>query len=148
MHRRPSSDWHISCEGIDLPVSYIAQSFRQFSATLSNVVHLKLEVGPMGNDYLEITDDLEWLHLLCQFSSVQFLYVSQDLTRRIAFALEDINVEMAAEVLPSLDLVYLEGQLASSVEKFVAARQISDRPVTVIDAKVEFSKRLRSTFGE
>jgi hypothetical protein len=74
---------------------------------------------------------------------VQTLHVSRDLAGHVALALEDIAGEMVAEVLPSLDLIYLPGQLASSVEKFVAARQLSDRPVTVL-TKTEFEERLKS----
>jgi len=40
---------------------------------------------------------------------------------------------MVIEVLPSLDLIYLAGQPALSVGDFVAIRQLSDCPVTVVD---------------
>ena len=148
-HPVPLSISHISCEGIDRQLSNIAQSFRRFSTTLSNVVHLRFEVQP-GNSrqFVEGTDDVEWLLFLRQFPSVQSLYVSQDLTGLIALALEDINVTTVAEVLPSLDLICLEGRPASSIERFVAARQLSGRPVTVVDTKTEFSERLASSASE
>jgi hypothetical protein len=49
---------------------------------------------------------------------------------------------MVTEVLPSLDLICLDGQPASSIEKFVAAsaRQLSGRPVTTIDTETEFEE--------
>ena len=147
MCRHPSSIWHISCQGIDLQVPKIAHSFRQFSATLSNVIHLKLEVEREGRQF-EDADEVEWILLLCQFSTIQSLYVSQELAVPISFALEDITVEMSIEVWPSLDLICLEGLPASSIEKFVTARQLSGRPVIVVDTKTEFSERLEFSVEE
>ena len=149
----PSSDWQpaqaiISCEGIDRQFSNITQSFHQLSAPLSNVVHLKLDVEPVGSRQIEGADGVEWLRLLRQFPVVQLLYVSQELAGHVALALEDIAGDMAAEVLPSIDLICLEGQPASSVGKFVAARQLSGRPVTVVDTKTEFNSRLESSVGK
>ncbi len=123
----PSSDWRpagtfVSCEGIDWQVSHIAQVLSQFSATLSNVVHLKLEVGTKKYRQIEGTVDVEWPHLLHQFSAVQTLHVSWELAWHVALALKDITGNMVAEVLPFLDLIYLPGQLASSIQNFVAVR--------------------------
>jgi hypothetical protein len=148
VHRHPLLGGRISCTGINLQVSNIAHSFHRFSSTLSNLVHLKLVVEPKEGRQLEGTDDLEWLVLLRQFSTIQSLYVSHDLAKPIALALENVSVEMVAEFLPSLDLIYFEGRPASSVEKFVAARQLSGRPVTVVDTKTEFDDRLESSVGK
>jgi len=145
----PRGDWRtarttISCEGIDWQVSHIAQVLSHFSATLSTVIHLKLEVQLEGGRQLNGTDDIDWLHLLRQFSTVQTLHVSRELARHIALALEDIAGEMVVQVLPSLHLVHVVGQPASSVEKFVAVRWLSGRPVTVVDTEMEFNRRLES----
>ena len=72
------------------------------------------------------------------------LYVSQKLAPHTALALENITRGFFAEASPSLDLIYLEGQPASSIEKFVTICQLSDRPVTVIDSEAEFEERLLS----
>ena len=148
IYRHPSSDWHISSEGIDLQVPNIAHSFRQFSATLSNVIHLRLEVKRREGRQLEGTVEVEWMHLLRQFSAIQSLYISQDLAGPISLALEDITAEMAIEVWPSLDLICLEGLPAASIEKFATARQLSGRPVIVVDTKTEFSERLEFSVEE
>jgi len=146
---RPIPDWcpaatMISCDGIDGQVSQMAQVLSQYSATLSNVVHLQLKVEPEGDHELEGTDAVEWLHLFHQFSAVQMLDVSWELAGNVALALEDVTGEMVAEVLPSLDYIFLEDQPASSVEEFVAARRLSDRPVTVVKTYKEFIERLES----
>ena len=122
----------------------MAQVLSHFFAILSNVVHLELEVRLKSDRQLEGTDDVEWLNLLRQFSAVQTLHVSQELAGYIALALEDITGDMVAEVLPSLDLIRVVGQLASSLEKFVSVRRLSGRPVTIVDTKTEFDERLES----
>jgi len=133
----------ISCEEFDWQVSHMAQVLSQFSATLSNVVHLKLKVEPEGRQ-LEGTDNVEWQPFLRPLSTVQTLHVSEELAGHIALSLEAITGETVAEAFSSLDLIYLAGQPASSVEKFVAARRLSDRPVTIIETETEFDERVKS----
>jgi hypothetical protein len=81
------------------------------------------------------------------------LRICRSLAGRVALALEtlaleDITGEMVSEVMPSLELICLEGQPASSVEKFIAARQLSDRPVTVIGLNRELYRRHASRMNE
>ena len=71
---------------------------------------------------------------------MQTLHVSPGLAEHVARALE----HMVAEVFPSLDLIFLEGQPASSVEKFLAARKFSGRPVTVVGTEREFNERVKA----
>jgi hypothetical protein len=134
---RPVQTFILS-EGIDWQVSQMALVLNQLSATLSTVHHLEFNVSK--GLQLKDTDDVDWQLLLRQFSDAKTLRVSQDLAGHVALALEDIAGETVGEVLPSLDLIYLAGQPASSVEKFVAARQLSGRPVAVIDTETEFNK--------
>ncbi|KAH9172900.1 WD40-repeat-containing domain protein [Lactarius sanguifluus] len=131
----------ISCQGIDWQVSHMAEVLSQFSTTLSNVVHLRIGGFP---GQAEGMGDVEWLHLLHQFSTAQTLHVSSGLAGHVALALEDITAGMVTAVLPSLDSIYLSGQPASSVGKFVAVRRLSGRPVTVIDTETVFDERLKS----
>ncbi|KAH8978480.1 hypothetical protein EDB86DRAFT_3152939 [Lactarius hatsudake] len=98
----------------DWQASHIAQALSQISPALSNVVHLKLAKLEEGR-LLYGMDGVEWLHLLHQFSTVQTLYASPQLAGYVAPALEGIVVEMVTEVLPSLDLICLEDQPASSI---------------------------------
>jgi len=141
---RSSPDWDaktiVSYEWHGWELSDMAQVFSGISATLSNVVHLELE----AKEHLEGTEYVDWLHLLLQFSTVQTLHVRRALAEDVARPLDRITGEMATQVLPSLDLIYLAGQPASSVGNFVAARQLSGRPVTVINSEPEFIQRVRS----
>jgi hypothetical protein len=144
--RRPATTI-ISCYGIDYQVWHITQVLSHLSAKLSNVVHLKLKVEPEGHQLISMgTHDVEWMRLLHQFSAVQTLHVSQELAGHVALALEDTTgtAEMVDEALPSLNLIRVVGQPASSIEKFITARQLSGCPVTVIDTEAEFDKRLGS----
>ena len=53
-------------------------------------------------------------------------------------------MEMVLKVFPSLRLIFLQDKPASSVETIVAARRLSDRPVTFVETKAEFEKILQS----
>ena len=127
----------ISCREIDWQVSLIAQVLRQISATLSNIVRLTFESPDQRYPRLDGADNAEWLPLLHQFSAVRALHASGKLAKHVSQTLEDIPQDMFAGVLPFLNLIDLEGQLASSVEKFITARRLSGHPVTVVDFKRE-----------
>ena len=142
----PSPDSHyaetkVLCHGIDWQVSHIAQVISHFSETLSNVVHLMLKFGDIQSEGIEGVD---WLPIIHQFSTVQTLHVAG----HVALALEHIAWETLTDTLPSLDLIYLEGRSASSIEKFVAARQLSGRPVTVLVTEGDFYERVKSHVSE
>ena len=137
---------YIYCRGIDWQVSHLAQVVSRLSATLSNVVHLKIEVK--HSFQLEGTDGVEWIHLLHQSPTVQTLHVSHELAGHVALALEDVSSEAVAESLPSFDLIYVAGRPASSIDKFLAARQLSGRAVTVIDKEGEFFDSVESYVSE
>ena len=137
----PSSDWGlirtaISCKGVDWQVSHMAQVLSQFSAILSNIVLLQLKAEVEKDGELEGTDDVEWLHLLRQFSTMQTLRVSRELAGYVSLVLEELTGGMVTDLLPFLDSIYLGGQPASSIKKFVAARQLSGRPVTVFNPDI------------
>ena len=134
---QPSVKIVISCRGIDWQVWHMAQVLTHFSATLSNVIRLKLECPDRKYTQLECS---EWLLLLRQFSAVQTLHASRKLAKHVSLALEDIPQETVTEVLPSLNSIALQGQRASSVENFITARQLFGHPVTVIDFERERAK--------
>jgi len=134
----------IDCQGVRQQVSHIAQVFCQSSALLSRVVHLKLSRYRADEE----RHDNEWLHLLRRFSAVRTLHVSRVFAWRMALALENVTGEMVAEVLPVLDLIYLDSQPVSSVEKFLAARKLSGQPVTMVDTEAEFNERVKSYVHE
>ena len=126
----------ITCEGLDWQVSHLTQALSRTSFVPSNIVHLTIKSNFDPNELIpEDVDDVEWLQLLNLFSSVQALEVPKQLARHISRALELIpDGLMATEVLPALNMLCFEKQSAS-VDKFIAARRDSGRPVTVIVTK-------------
>lgn len=134
----------IVCQPAERQVLLIAQVFSQLSTVLSHVVHLKLSHLQHAAKVGRYRD--EWLHLLCQFSTIQMLHVSQDFCFAwyIAFVLEDMTGERVVEVLPVVDLIYLHGEPMSRVEKFLAVCQLSGRPVIIIDTEAKFDERVES----
>jgi hypothetical protein len=121
---------YISFKGTDRQVPHIAQVLKQSSAILSTVNFLAF-ISECSQ--IEASNDVEWLLLFLPFSAALTLHVSRDLAGHLALALEDIPAEMVSEVLPSLRLIFLEGQPKSSLKKFLAARRLSGRPVIMVD---------------
>ena len=137
----------VLCQGMYSQVWCIAQLVSQFSATLSNVVHLELSAYNKECSLFEGTGFERVVHPLRQFSTVQMLHVSPNLACHLARALEgSVGENMVAEALPSLDFIFLEGQRrpASTLKKFVAARRLSDRPITVANTTREFNSKIQS----
>ncbi|KAH9164290.1 hypothetical protein EDB89DRAFT_2078124 [Lactarius sanguifluus] len=132
----------IYCQGIERQVSQMIQVFSQRSTMLSRVVHFKLSRYRTG------ATDHQWLHLLRLFSAARTLYVTQEFASRLARVLESITGEMVVEVLPVLDLIYLEGQSVSDIEGFLAARQLSGHPITIVDTEAKFHERVKSYVTE
>ena len=139
----PCSDWPPftrDSEAFEWRVTHMAQVLSRVSATLSNVVHLELYKGPHHG----CMSTVEYQRVLCQFSAVRTLKVGWEIAERMARTLEDLIEERVVELFPFLELILLQGQPASSIEKFVALRQLSGHFVTVVDCEEEFYKRLDS----
>ncbi|KAI9437232.1 hypothetical protein H4582DRAFT_2077629 [Lactarius indigo] len=130
------------CQGIERQVSQMIQVFSQRSAMLSRVVHFKL------SRFRTNASRHEWVLLLRLFSAARTLYVAQEFAGRFARVLESIAGEMVAEVLPVLDLIYLENQQVSALERFLEARQLSGQPITIVDTKAKFYERVKSYVSE
>ena len=105
----------ILLDGLNWRLSHVFQFFSQFSPMLSNVRHLSV-------DFLSTLDrtptDLDWAQLLVAFSALQTADLSGDY-KRIAPALEYIDKEMAAGLLPALDLLYIQDWPMSSVLEMI-----------------------------
>ena len=134
-HGRSRLTLRISCKWLEWQVSHLAQILGQSLAMVSSVEHLsvdgdvlqhELELGWQGE--IEATD---WLELFRLFTAVKTLYGSKQLAGHISLALDSLSGEVVTEVLPALDSLWLEGQLARSVERFIVARRLSSHPVNV-----------------
>jgi hypothetical protein len=139
-----SVETNISCEVFEWKLPDMARALIRFSAALCTVVHLELDAHLIWDGQSEDAYDIEWLDLFCQFPAMQTLHVSTALAPPVFLVLEDITAELVAEALPSLGLICVEGETASSLEKIVAIRQFSGRPITVVKTRDEFNERLES----
>jgi hypothetical protein len=125
----------ISCKRVDWQVSSMAQICSQFSSLFSGIEQLAIQEGISWSEStssLEVDmDDTQWLELFHSFTAVKTLRVSRRLQSLILPALQELGGESATEVLPTLENLYLLGSDQSAIERFVAARQVSDHPVAV-----------------
>ncbi|KAN0128283.1 hypothetical protein V8E53_013867 [Lactarius tabidus] len=109
----------ICCEYVDKQVS-----------RLTNVLGW---ISPIISDM-----DVDWLEFLCQFSSVQMMFISEGVAYYISRALEDITKVVDTEVLPALDLLCLDGQPVSSIYGYLAFCRRLGRPVTFVNTPQDF----------
>ena len=79
-----------------------------------------------------------WMEFLRVFTTVENLYLSKGLVRCIASTLQELSGGGETEVLPALQNIFIEGPQTSEagsvqdvVWRFVAARELSGRPVAV-----------------
>ena len=81
-------------------------------------------------------EDALWLDLLLPFSAVKTLHLSRELAPDIATALRELPEVRTTEVLPRLEDIFVEelepsGPLQKDIGQFVAARSLSDHPITI-----------------
>jgi hypothetical protein len=75
-----------------------------------------------------------WLQLLRPFTAVKNLYLSERYAPGIAAALQELVEGTETGVLPGLQNIFVEepsGPFQETIGQFVAARQLSDRPVAI-----------------
>ena len=85
------------------------------------------------NDAIENT---LWLQLLLPFTAVMNLYLYKEFAPSIAAALQELAGAGITEVLPSLQNIFVEklelsGPFQENIGQFVAARQLSGRPIAI-----------------
>ena len=129
----------IHCDQSDWQLSMLAQLCTSSLPLISSLEHLYIHeyeiifFQPRWEDDIE---NIQWLELLHPFTTVKALYLSRDITSRIAPALEELVGERVAEVLPALQSLFLEELKPSepvqkAIDKFVATRQLSNRPIAI-----------------
>ena len=81
-------------------------------------------------------ENTEWLELLRPFTSVENLYLPEELAQDAASAMEDPVRQTVIEVLPALRNLFLEepgpsGPLQEAVRQTLTMRQLSSHPIAV-----------------
>ena len=129
----------VSCRQSDWQLSSLSQictsSFPQ--ALIQTVEHLYIQERthprPRWQDDIETND---WLEILHPFMAVKNLYLSKEFAPRIAPSLQELVGHRATQTLPALQNLFVEnlhpsGPVQDDIGKFVAARQVSDHPITI-----------------
>ena len=132
---------HISCEDPDRRLSSIKRVCNSSLYPLSTVevLYIEYQYQPIvwKNDPIKNTT---WLELLLPFTAVKNLTLSEEFAPSVAAALEELVGDRITEVLPNLQDIFVEdpsGDFPESIGRFVAARQLSDHPITVSDWDIE-----------
>jgi hypothetical protein len=121
--------------------AYIAQMCTHILLLSSSVKSLDIKYSNLGcagrsGMHPDEVDPTRWMELFNSFTSVQRLKFSGKLEPFIAVALRGLTEESAAEVLPALQDLSIEGSTTGraaqpSIQSFVTARQHSGHPVAV-----------------
>ncbi|KAH9167714.1 hypothetical protein EDB89DRAFT_112347 [Lactarius sanguifluus] len=123
----------ITFVGMTWDVSHLLRVFNRLSHKLSHSRYLCIALWSQTPSWEDETGRSDWVQLLRPFTAVRTLRLLGSSSRFVTLALEYSAREMVAELLPALESLCLEYQPASSVAEFVAARQLSGRPVTIED---------------
>ena len=131
-------DLYISCRPSDWQLSSLTQLIGSSIPPLPALERLNIleDCRPLHRQ-----DDIEnaqWLELLRPFTSAKDLVLSGQLVSLVAPALGELIGERVTEVLPALQTIFVKDLRLSGpspwqkeIGRFVAARQISGRPVVV-----------------
>ncbi|KAH9038017.1 hypothetical protein EDB83DRAFT_2677817 [Lactarius deliciosus] len=133
---------------LNTQVPGVAHVLCQLVPTFSNVDHLYAHGGRVSRD-MNIAD---WLPFFRLFPAVETLHLSGGVATCIVSVLEDAaDSEMATDVLPALHLIWLDetadfydsdcDEPVGPIERFLSLRQLSGRPVTIVDTEGEFNRR-------
>ena len=104
---------------------------------VSTLERLELVVGTLSGPSRKYhMGNARWLPLLRQFKALEELYLANGLAPLVAPALQELAEESAPEVLPALRYLIIgwpqpSGPIREAIGKFVAARQLSGRPIAV-----------------
>jgi hypothetical protein len=127
----------ILCQVSDWQLSSLAQicnlSLHLFFTMENLYMYENLYSSPNGKDDIE---NAEWLDLLLPFTAVKNLYLSKQFSPRIAPALLELTGGRTTEVLPALQIVFLEGfqpsePVQEGITRFISARQFTNHPVAI-----------------
>ncbi len=133
----------------DLDMIYV---LGQLAIMLSDVQHLSIKVigSPRDEDYILESGQLGvvWFPLLRSFTVVDVLHVSWKLVGSIALAINGAPESMVTQVLPALQILWLDdqdtirkGKLMTSAKQFLYSRKQSGRPVVIVNSHDQLVQR-------
>lgn len=119
-----------------LSLSHVCtSSFSQ--ALIQAVEHLYIleDIHPRPR-WQDVIENSHWLELLHPFTAMKNLYLSKEFAPRIVPSLQELVGQRMTETLPDLQSLFVRdlqpsGPVQEDIGKFVAARQVSDHPITI-----------------
>ncbi|KAI9447012.1 hypothetical protein F5148DRAFT_743376 [Russula earlei] len=132
----PALTLEISCRELDRQLASLAKVCSSSLPLLSALVQLDITDYAPQSRWKDGMETTQWLALLAPFIAVKDLRLTHQVGPHVCQALEDLAGERVTEVLPTLQNIFLErleplGSVPEYIERFVAARKLSDHPVAV-----------------
>jgi hypothetical protein len=131
----------IPCRDLDWQVSSLEQVCTSVSSLppLSTLEVLYIHSEPLSQPQPNGRDNIEnalWLELLHPFPAVKNLYLCREFASRIVPALQEVVGGRTTEVLPTLQNIFVDkpqllGPVREGIQQFVAARQVTNHPITI-----------------
>ena len=127
----------ILCPEPDRQLSSLTQLCNPFYV-LSTVEDLHIKYSSVKQVQNHAIANTLWLQLLRPFTALKNLHICKEFAPDIAAALQGLVGGRIAEVLPGLQNIFMEdfkpsGPLQETIERFVAARQLSGHLIAVSD---------------
>ena len=116
-------------------LSLLAQGCSSFLPPLPSLEHLSIS-GDLPLGWQPEVENTQWIELLRPFITVKDLVLDELVALSVAPALQELVGDRGTEILPELQNIFLDGFQSSGsvldgIGKFVAARELSGRPVIV-----------------
>jgi hypothetical protein len=127
----------ISCKEFERQVSSLDRVCIACLPLISTLKDLYISEGRFSRpEWRGNIENTTWLNLLHPFTTVKNLYISKMFTPRIVAALQELVGGGTADVLPTLQNIFLEelepsGPVQEGVRQFVAARQVTGHQIVV-----------------
>jgi len=137
---RSQLDLEIICDELDWQIWSLAQVCRSSFPLISALEELEIreDHDVISVHWQVVMENARWLELLEPFTALKNLYLTDEITRRVCGALQELSGERATEVLPTLRNLFVDVDGFQSLEHteevirpFVAARQLSGHPVAI-----------------
>ena len=121
----------------------LAQTLSWLLPPLSNLEYLHIRIEDEADEdqseewhHWHEVGNAEWIELLRPFVSVKDLVIDEQFVLTLASVLQELVEEQLTEILPALQNIILKGFKSSSpvpegIGEFIAARELSGRPVVV-----------------
>jgi hypothetical protein len=116
--------------------SSLAQALSWLLPSLSSLDYLSIGSGDLSSNWQHQVENEEWIELLRPFIATKDLLLDKELVLSVASALQELVGEQVTEILPALQSIILKDSQSSSpvpegIGEFIAARELSGRPVVV-----------------